>query len=71
MTLILFNTNDLLKSVKGNDYLMIVTEWPEFKSVDLGKLKSLMEKANIVDGRNIFGIEEMKKMGIDYTSVGR
>lgn len=63
--------DDLLKSVDKADCLVIATEWPEFKTVDLGKLKSLMKKANIVDGRNVFSVLEMKKLGFGYISVGR
>lgn len=63
--------DDLMKSVSGADCLVIVTEWPEFKEVDLQKIKSLMKKPNIVDGRNIFEVKEMKKLGFEYISVGR
>jgi UDPglucose 6-dehydrogenase len=63
--------NDLLNSVKDADCLVIVTEWPEFKTVDLNKVKSLMKKTNIVDGRNVFEVEEMKKTGFEYISIGR
>jgi UDPglucose 6-dehydrogenase len=64
-------TNDLLNSVKDADCLVILTEWPEFKSVDLNKVKSLMKKPNIVDGRNIFNLKDMKELGFQYISVGR
>ncbi|MPM82916.1 UDP-glucose 6-dehydrogenase TuaD [bioreactor metagenome] len=60
-----------MKSVKNTDCLVIVTEWPEFKEVDLEKIKSLMNKPNIVDGRNVFDVETMKKLGFEYLSVGR
>lgn len=63
--------DDLMKSVKDTDCLVIVTEWPEFKEVDLEKIKLLMKKPNIVDGRNIFEVKEMKKLGFEYISVGR
>lgn len=63
--------DDLMKSVKDTDCLVIVTEWPEFKEVDLEKIKTLMKKPNIVDGRNIFEVKEMKKLGFEYISVGR
>jgi len=63
--------DDLLKSVENTDCLVIATEWPEFRTVDLNKLKSKMKKANVVDGRNVFDVLEMKKMGFGYISVGR
>ena len=63
--------DDLMKSIKDIDCLVIVTEWPEFKEVDLEKIKSLMKKPNIVDGRNIFDVKIMKKLGFEYISIGR
>jgi UDPglucose 6-dehydrogenase len=62
---------DLFRSVSNADCLIIITEWPEFKNVDLKQIKKLMKKANIVDGRNIFDKKEMKKLGFEYLSVGR
>jgi len=51
--------------------LVIVTEWPEFKAVDLEMLLEKMTTPYIVDGRNIFDPKEMKKKGFKYISVGR
>lgn len=62
---------DLMKSVEKSDCLVIVTEWPEFKSVDLKKVKEKLNCPCIVDGRNIFNPKEMKKLGFKYISVGR
>jgi len=63
--------NNLENSVKKSDCLVIVTEWPEFRVVDLEKIKSKMNLLNIVDGRNVFEPKEMKKKGFKYISVGR
>ncbi len=63
--------NNLEDSVKNSDCLVIVTEWPEFKVVDLEKIKSKMNLPNIIDGRNVFDPQEMKKKGFKYISVGR
>jgi UDPglucose 6-dehydrogenase len=62
---------NIYKSIEGADLLIIVTAWSQFKEVDLKKVKSLMKKPNIVDGRNIFDIEEVRKIGLNYLSVGR
>jgi len=62
---------DLIKSVSDSDCLIIATEWPEFKNVDLKQIKKAMKKDNIVDGRNIFNKKEMKDFGFKYLSVGR
>lgn len=63
--------NDLLESIDGSDCLVIVTEWPEFKNVELKEIKKLMKKPNIVDGRNVFEVKLMKNAGFEYVSVGR
>lgn len=62
---------DLIKSVTGADCLIIATDWPEFKAIDLKQLKKSMKKTNIVDGRNIFNKRKIKKLGFKYLSVGR
>jgi UDPglucose 6-dehydrogenase len=61
----------LLDSVKDSDGLILVTEWPEFKLVDLAEVKNKMKQPNIVDGRNVFEPSEMEKLGFNYISVGR
>lgn len=59
------------KAVKGADALLILTEWDEFRSADLRKVKELMRGNLICDGRNIYNPEEIKKMGFKYCSIGR
>lgn len=63
--------DDLLESTKNADCLVIVTEWPEFKEIDLNQLKTNLKQPNIIDGRNVFEVEDMKKFGFNYISVGR
>jgi len=58
-------------AAKGADALLIITEWAEFRDLDFKKLKSLMRHALIIDGRNMFNPEELKKNGFAYISVGR
>jgi len=65
-----YETN-LLESTKDADCLVIVTEWPEFKEIDLKQLKTNLKQPNIVDGRNVFEVEEMKEAGFNYISIGR
>jgi len=62
------NAYDALKDV---DCLLICTEWSEFKSPSFDKMKSLMNKSTIFDGRNIFDLEVMQNNGFHYESVGR
>lgn len=58
-------------AAKNVDCLLIITEWDEFKNFDLKNLKNTMETPLIIDGRNIFDVEEMKGLGFRYLSVGR
>lgn len=59
------------KLAKDCDALMVVTEWNEFKQLDLEKVKSLLKSPVIYDGRNIYEPARMKEMGYTYRSIGR
>ncbi|MBI4009445.1 UDP-glucose/GDP-mannose dehydrogenase family protein [Candidatus Roizmanbacteria bacterium] len=59
------------EAVKNKSALAILTEWNEFKQADLKKIKSLMKKPVIFDGRNIYHPQTLKKLGFTYFSVGR
>ncbi len=62
---------DAYDAIKGCDALAIVTEWPEFKDLDLRRAKKLMRTAVLLDGRNIFDPEKARALGFDYAGVGR
>ena len=53
------------------DVLAIITEWNEFRALDLDRIKAVMRTPTIVDLRNIYSPEEMAAAGFNYTSVGR
>ncbi len=53
------------------DLLAIITEWEEFKKLDLSHIKSRMRTPIICDGRNIFKREEVERLGFTYIGVGR
>ena len=55
----------------GCDALMVITEWNEFKQLDLEKVKNLLKSPIIYDGRNIYEPGRMKEMGFTYRAVGR
>ncbi|HPP63808.1 MAG TPA: UDP-glucose/GDP-mannose dehydrogenase family protein [Anaerolineales bacterium] len=55
----------------GCDALIVVTEWNEFKQLNLEKVKSLLKSPIIFDGRNIYDPKLMKEMGFEYRSIGR
>lgn len=58
-------------TIKDCDALVICTEWDEFRSLDLQAVKTLLKHPNIIDGRNLYEPEEMKKLGFNYLGVGR
>ena len=58
-------------AAKDSDALVIVTEWNEFKELDLKRIKSMMKHPLIIDGRNIYKPEDVKKEGFTYISIGR
>jgi UDPglucose 6-dehydrogenase len=63
--------NDPYEMAKGCDALMVVTEWNEFKQLDLEKLKGMLKSPVIYDGRNIYDPAVMKNMGFTYRGIGR
>lgn len=63
--------DDVYSVAKGSDIIIVVTEWNEFKEIDLDKIKELMKQPFIIDGRNIYDAEKLKAMGFIYQGVGR
>ena len=60
-----------LEAAEGADALLIVTEWPEFKALNLKTLKDKMKAPLIFDGRNLYDPAKMKENGIEYYGIGR
>ncbi len=58
-------------AIDGADALTIVTEWNEFRSLDLERVSNLLKKPIVVDLRNIYDPREMESLGFDYFSIGR
>ena len=56
---------------KNSDCLIILTEWNEFKELDLKKIKDIMSKPTIIDFRNMFSLKDMENLNFEYHSVGR
>ncbi len=63
--------NDPYSLAEGCDALIVVTEWNEFKQLDLERIKSLMRTPVIFDGRNIYDPVYMQQLGFRYRSIGR
>lgn len=62
--------NDKYEALKNADALLILTEWDEFKNPNFNKMKKLMRLPIIIDGRNIYELDEIEE-GFEYYSVGR
>ncbi len=62
---------DVYEAVRDADAVVIATDWPQFKKMDLRRVKALVKRPIIIDGRNMFDTARMKKMGFDYISIGR
>jgi UDPglucose 6-dehydrogenase len=59
------------EAARGAHALLLLTEWEEFRQLDLSRLKSLMELPVLVDGRNLFDPGTVRGAGIEYVSIGR
>ncbi len=62
---------DEYDAARSSDALVVVTEWNQFRSLDLGRLKSAMKDLNIIDLRNIYEPDDVKEAGFKYVAVGR
>jgi len=62
---------DPYDAAKNTDALIFVTEWNDFKFLDMPRIKKLMKNDVIIDGRNIFDPIKMKKLGFRYFGIGR
>lgn len=58
-------------ALEGADALMIMTEWPEFRTPDFDKVSSLLKNKAIFDGRNLYELNDMRELGYTYISIGR
>lgn len=56
---------------QGADALAVLTDWKEFKSLDLKKVKKLLKHPVVFDGRNLYDPAAMQKLGFDYYGIGR
>jgi UDPglucose 6-dehydrogenase len=59
------------EAVEGADALVVVTEWNEFREPDFGRIKSLMRRPVVFDGRNIYNPAVLKELGFEYEGIGR
>ncbi len=59
------------KAVSGADAMVIITEWDQFRALDLNRIKTAMKGNVVVDLRNIYHPDDLAKHGFAYTSIGR
>jgi UDPglucose 6-dehydrogenase len=64
-------TSSPFQAAQDANALLVVTEWDEFKNLDLKKIKEVMANPIVVDGRNIFDPGQVRSIGFEYYSVGR
>lgn len=62
---------DPYEAARDSEAILILTEWDEFRTMELSRIKKLLINPLIIDGRNIFDPVKMKKLGFKYVSMGR
>jgi len=63
--------HDAYQAMEGADALILLTEWNEFRGLDLGRVKGLLAGPLVIDLRNIYQPQEMAAVGLSYLSIGR
>jgi UDPglucose 6-dehydrogenase len=56
---------------RGADALVLATEWNQFRRLDLQRIKELLKIPVFIDLRNVYDPDQMKRLGFQYTGVGR
>jgi UDPglucose 6-dehydrogenase len=59
------------RAVEGADGVTVLTEWSEFRALDMFRVRSLMRGSVLIDGRNIYNRALMRELGFDYRGIGR
>jgi UDPglucose 6-dehydrogenase len=67
----LYYARDPYDAVAGADALVVVTEWLVYRTPDFERLKGLLARPLVIDGRNLYDPSRMRKMGFDYHGIGR
>ncbi|MDB6108695.1 MAG: ugd [Pedosphaera sp.] len=62
---------DMNEVAEGCDAMVIATEWPQFKNLDLERVRKTLTHPILFDGRNLFDVREMEELGFIYKSIGR
>ena len=63
--------NDVEAVARGADALVIVTEWNQYRNLDLARLKKLMRRPLLIDLRNVYLPERVREAGMEYVGIGQ
>jgi UDPglucose 6-dehydrogenase len=63
--------DDAFTAAKNADAVVVVTEWKEFRQLNLLRLREVMRGTVLVDGRNLYEPKEMARLGFRYHGIGR
>ncbi len=66
-----YYAHDPYDALEGADALLIVTEWPLFRTPEFERMEKLLKNKVIFDGRNVFEVDQMRELGYTYYSIGR
>jgi UDPglucose 6-dehydrogenase len=64
-------TKDMYEALNDADFLIIATEWSVFRTPDFERVATLLKNKIIFDGRNLYGLEQMRELGFHYECIGR
>ena len=62
--------SDMYSAIVGADVIAVLTEWPEFKTLDLSQVSTLVNNKNIVDCRNMLNKDYAYELGFNYSCIG-
>ena len=65
------SSSDGYEALQAADALVIFTDWQEFRTPDFAMIKQRLKRPVIFDGRNLYELDRMEKLGFSYYSVGR
>jgi len=64
-------TTGMYDALESADCLCVLTEWDEFRSPDFDRMRALLKRPLVIDGRNVYDLKEMQELGFEYQCVGR
>jgi UDPglucose 6-dehydrogenase len=62
---------DVYEAVEGADALVLITPWPEYKSLDFARVRRLMSRPMVIDTANLLDARSMERLGFTYLDIGR